>query len=209
MDFRSLRCALTAAEHLSFRAAAKSLGIGQAALSRRIRALEDEIGVSIFERRREGVRVTVAGREFLAQIRSAISTMEYAAEHAKVAGRAETGSLTIAFYQPLATSRLQTLLASYRAEWTEVRLNFMEMDNRISSWRCAIGGSMWASCSPSIRSPEWTASCCGATQHSWQFQRVILSSREMRSCGPTFATRNSSCARIEAGSSNTRVSRNA
>lgn len=127
MDFTSCRWALRAAEHSSFRAAARSLGVEQAALSRRIRALEDEIGVSIFERRRDGVVLTNAGREFLARVNSSLAEIDYAAQSARVAGRAETGALTVSFYQSLASGRLQELLACYRADWPDVRLNFCEM----------------------------------------------------------------------------------
>ena len=57
--------ALLVADHLSFRGAAAALGIRQSAVSRRVRALEDELGVSLFERHHTGVRVTNAGARFL------------------------------------------------------------------------------------------------------------------------------------------------
>ena len=88
MDITTLRYALRASDHLSFRAAARSFGIGQGSLSRRIRSLEDEIGVSLFERHRSGVRATAAGRQFLARVRSALDELDYAVERASTAGRA-------------------------------------------------------------------------------------------------------------------------
>lgn len=50
--------ALLVGEYLSFRRAARTLGVRQSAVSRRVRELEDELGVSLFERDRAGVRVT-------------------------------------------------------------------------------------------------------------------------------------------------------
>ncbi len=128
MHLTSLRWALRAAEHSSFRAAAASLKVEQAALSRRIRALEDEIGVSLFERRRDGVVLTSAGREFLSHVSFGLAEIDYAAHSASVAGRAETGTLKVSFYQSLASGRLQDLLAQYRREWPRVRVDFLEMD---------------------------------------------------------------------------------
>ena len=51
--------ALLVGEYLSFRRAATVLGVRQSAVSRRVRELEDELGVSLFERHHAGVRVTM------------------------------------------------------------------------------------------------------------------------------------------------------
>ena len=85
MNLISIRWALRAAEHSNFRAAARSLGVGEAALSRRVRSLEDEIGVSLFERHRDGVETTIAGRAFFSRVREALDDLDYAAKAAKTA----------------------------------------------------------------------------------------------------------------------------
>jgi len=51
---------LLVADHASFSRAARVLGVRQSAVSRRIQALEDELGVSLFERQLNGVRPTIA-----------------------------------------------------------------------------------------------------------------------------------------------------
>jgi hypothetical protein len=61
----SVSQALLVGEHLSFRRVATVLGVRQSAVSRRVRELEDELGVSLFERHHAGVRVTNAGARFL------------------------------------------------------------------------------------------------------------------------------------------------
>jgi DNA-binding transcriptional LysR family regulator len=50
IDLRSLRYAVVVADHHSFRKAAIALGAHQSAIGRRVRSLEDALGVSIFER---------------------------------------------------------------------------------------------------------------------------------------------------------------
>ena len=56
IDLVSVTQALLVAEHLSFSRAAQVLGVRQSAVSRRVRALEDKLGVSLFERDHTGVR---------------------------------------------------------------------------------------------------------------------------------------------------------
>ncbi|MCV5669909.1 LysR family transcriptional regulator [Escherichia coli] len=56
---------IAVAEHLNFRHAAKALGISQSSVSARVKALEDNLGVLLFERHARGVRLTDAGRHFM------------------------------------------------------------------------------------------------------------------------------------------------
>ncbi len=72
--------------------------------------------------------LTNAGREFLARVRFGLAEIDSAAQSASVAGRAETGVLTVSFYQSLASGILQDLLSQYRAAWPDVRLDFLEME---------------------------------------------------------------------------------
>ncbi|QQD17340.1 LysR family transcriptional regulator [Spongiibacter nanhainus] len=69
MDLRKLKHALALAETGNYARAGKKLFITQSALSRSIQALESELGMMLFERHSNGVRVTVAGQEVLAGAR--------------------------------------------------------------------------------------------------------------------------------------------
>jgi DNA-binding transcriptional LysR family regulator len=62
MDLMDLRYLSIAVETGSFSGAAQSLGVNPATISRRIIRLEDELGVTIFERGAFGIRLTAAGR---------------------------------------------------------------------------------------------------------------------------------------------------
>ena len=64
MDLLSIRAFLAIAETLSFRGAAERLHMSQPALSLRLRRLEDEIGLRLFDRTRASVVLSSAGREF-------------------------------------------------------------------------------------------------------------------------------------------------
>ena len=72
MEFHQLRYFIAAAEDLSVTAAAKRLYISQPALSRQIQALEDKLGVPLFDRIRKRMHLTEAGRFFLVRARQIV-----------------------------------------------------------------------------------------------------------------------------------------
>jgi len=67
-SLRQLQYALAVAENLSFRKAADLCAVAQPSLSAQVAALEEALGVSLFERGRGGVRVTPPGRALLARM---------------------------------------------------------------------------------------------------------------------------------------------
>jgi DNA-binding transcriptional LysR family regulator len=69
MDFRHLRAFIAVAEEASVTKAAERLHISQPPLSRHIRQLEDELGMTLFVRHRLGVTLTEGGRQLLEKAR--------------------------------------------------------------------------------------------------------------------------------------------
>src|SRR5499426_4539370 len=61
-----------AARHESFTRAAEELCVTQGAVSHQVKALEEELGVKLFNRERQRLLITNAGREYLAVIRDAL-----------------------------------------------------------------------------------------------------------------------------------------
>ena len=56
------------ARHLSFTAAARELGVSQAAASRQVRILEDHLGLRLFDRANRRVRLTPPGETLEAAV---------------------------------------------------------------------------------------------------------------------------------------------
>src|SRR5262245_20021772 len=91
IELRHLRYFIAAADHGSFRKAGVALQITESAISRRIRDLDDGIGVSLFTRHNGGVRVTAAGRQLLTFAIGALDQVEQVRFGGGLLGRGETG----------------------------------------------------------------------------------------------------------------------
>ena len=61
MDFRHIRAFIAVADALSVTKAAERLHISQPPLSRHIQQLENELGLTLFVRHRQGVTLTTGG----------------------------------------------------------------------------------------------------------------------------------------------------
>lgn len=83
MELRHLRYFIAVAEELNFTKAAEKLCIVQPSLSKQIRDLEEEIGVTLFERDKRTVQLTNAGRGFLEHAYETIKSAERAIATAK------------------------------------------------------------------------------------------------------------------------------
>ena len=126
VDFITISQALVVADQSSFSGAARILGVKQSAVSRRIQALEDELGVSLFERQSNGVRPTIAGQRFLERTRAAFAEIDYAIKNAAAAGRGDEGVIRIGVLPPLLSSFLCDVLTEFREAQPGVIFDFLE-----------------------------------------------------------------------------------
>jgi DNA-binding transcriptional LysR family regulator len=72
MELRHLGYFMAVAEEQNVSRAAKRLHVSQPPLSRQIRDLETEMGISLFQRSAKSIRLTEAGQIFLSEARAAL-----------------------------------------------------------------------------------------------------------------------------------------
>ena len=83
MDVKTLYSIIAVADHGSFNAAARALGLSLSSISVQMRALEDEVGKVLFDRSRRPPPLTDEGREFVERARDLIADWERLSESLK------------------------------------------------------------------------------------------------------------------------------
>ncbi|MER9515396.1 LysR family transcriptional regulator [Mesorhizobium sp. M0460] len=126
----SLIQTLAVAEYLNFRHAANALGVSQSSVSARIKALEEDLGILLFERNTRGVRLTAAGRLFVERVSAGVEHLEYAVKSAGMAALGECGRLRMGVHGLIPHSFLAKLMGRYRTPYPGVELEVAESTAR-------------------------------------------------------------------------------
>jgi DNA-binding transcriptional LysR family regulator len=95
VELRHVRYFIAVAEYLNFSKAAQQLHIAQPPLSRQIRQLEEDLGVTLFLRNKRRVALTKAGQVFLDEARRLVVQASHAMEAARFAQKGESGIVRI------------------------------------------------------------------------------------------------------------------
>jgi DNA-binding transcriptional LysR family regulator len=125
MELRHLRYFVTVAETRNITRAAERLRVAQPALSRQLSDLEDELGVKLLDRGRQGVSVTAAGREFHRRAKAVLADAARAADAARIAGGAIAGRLTLGFPTGLHLDHLGPVIGAFREAHPRVEFSFV------------------------------------------------------------------------------------
>jgi len=132
LEFRHLRYLVAVADAGTFTEAAERVFVAQPTLSQQIKRLEDMVGTPLLRRRRDGVRLTSAGRVLVEEARSMLALLEHAVSRSRQA--AGLGRPLLRFVLPpflpeglavAATSRLRSVAAAAGVDvtWVEEPLD--------------------------------------------------------------------------------------
>lgn len=133
MELRRLRYFLATADEPSLRQASDKIGVNQSALSRQIAALEDELGVTLFERRSTGVRLTEAGQAFKIDASRILSDVDRARETVSSVAFGMEGRLRLAVCEDATTPTFAAIIAAYRERFPNVALDLFEMPSAMQA----------------------------------------------------------------------------
>jgi DNA-binding transcriptional LysR family regulator len=124
-DWNRARAFLVTAEEGSLSAAARALGMTQPTLGRQVTALEEELGVTLFERVGRGLALTESGLELLEQVRG----MGEAASRVSLTASGQTqtieGSITITASEVNAAFLLPQALERLRREYPGIEVKLV------------------------------------------------------------------------------------
>jgi len=115
MDTDALRTFLAVHRHEGFSDAARILGRTQPAISSRIRLLEQDLGVRLFERTASGIVLSQAGRVLLRYAERAVAAVEDAESAVRSLKTEVSGPLTLAIVGTLANQKLTGVLKQFAA----------------------------------------------------------------------------------------------
>ena len=129
MDFAALQAFLAVAETGSFSRAAERIYLTQPAISKRISALEQNVGAQLFDRIGRRVQLTEAGRALLERSRTILNELEDAKRSlANLSGQIR-GALSLATSHHIGLHRIPETLKQFHARYPEVQLDLHFMDS--------------------------------------------------------------------------------
>ena len=129
-DFTDLEAFLEVAATSSFQRAAEALNMSQPTLTRRIRKLEQAVGVDLFERTTRTVRITLAGRGFLERARLILDEAQAAqralSDSSDYSDAQRNAVITIATIPSATHNILPRAIHAHRAAGYETRFRILE-----------------------------------------------------------------------------------
>ena len=124
-SLNALRVFDVAARCASFKQAAQQLGVTQAAVTRQIQALEQQLEMTLFHRDNRVHSLTPAGLELAPQLESIFKQLDQTLDRARQLSDNNTTTLTVA----IATARLKfwlnQQLADFQSLYPHIQLNFV------------------------------------------------------------------------------------
>jgi LysR family hydrogen peroxide-inducible transcriptional activator len=126
MNLRDLRYFIAVADTCHFGKAAERCFVSQPTLSGQIKKLEEELGVSLFERTNKSVSLTPIGLQLLGHARRAIEEADALAELAQVYKDPLAGPLRLGAIPTISPYLMPLILAPLRASHPRLRLILSE-----------------------------------------------------------------------------------
>jgi DNA-binding transcriptional LysR family regulator len=125
MELRQLRYFVAVGEEANISRAAKKIFLTQSALSRQIKALEDEIGQCLLERQAHSIRLTPVGEALLQEARDLLQQAEQMLERVRSAGRGVR--LRVGYAPSLAAGMLSAAVENFTQAHPNARVELFDL----------------------------------------------------------------------------------
>lgn len=130
MQFQQLAYFVAVAETRHFTRAAERLRVAQPSLSQQVRALERDVGATLFHRIRGNVTLTEAGETLLPIARRILAETEAAYRAVRELDELGRGRVRLGATPSLCTGLLPTMLATFRRDYPGIELAIRESGSR-------------------------------------------------------------------------------
>jgi LysR family transcriptional regulator, cyn operon transcriptional activator len=124
---RNIRYLLVLDEHRNFTRAADALHVSQPALSQKIKQLEDDLGVQLFDRSGRVVRLTDFGSTYLEYARRAFRDLETAQRALQDVQDLSRGELRLAFTPTFTEYLVAPVIEHFHSLYPGIAIELMEM----------------------------------------------------------------------------------
>lgn len=128
MEIRNLVTFIKVAEEQSLSKAAKQLGYAQSTITMQMQHLEQELGVTLYERVGKQIRITEQGEELLTYAAQIVKTSQEALQIGKGKQKRLDGTLRLGITDALPEKVLVEQIYRYRRQYSEVTLNVRSGD---------------------------------------------------------------------------------
>ena len=131
MNLRDLKYLIAVAETLHFGKAAKACYISQPTLSAQIRKLEEELGVTIFERTNRSVNLTSIGEKVIEHARSAVNEADAIRDLAQAYHDPMTGPIRLGAIPTISPYLVPMILTPLKNRYPNLRLVLAEEQTQV------------------------------------------------------------------------------
>jgi len=129
LKLSQLRALVAIADVGSFSEAALQLELSQSAVSHAIATLEEELGVVLFSRGRQGAHLTSVGEQIAADARLALGAVERICQSAQQARGLQGGEVRIAAFRSVATHILPEVIRQFHQRHPDIAIVLEEYPN--------------------------------------------------------------------------------
>lgn len=131
MTVSQLEYFIAVAESLNFTRAAEQFYVSQTAVTQQIKALENQLGFSLFHRDKRRVSLTAGGQIYYHEIKAVLERLQHAQIIASHAQDGTAGTLRIGFLPGMERSPLSTLIQTYITQFPNVQVELQSGTNAV------------------------------------------------------------------------------
>lgn len=127
MDLQRIKYFLALSNQLHYWKTAEKVNITQSALTRQIQALENELGLQLFERNKRNVKLTPTGKFLKEKWEIELSELDYIHQFAKQIHLGERGTVTIAHPDSISASIMPDILDKITQAFPQLQIKLVQV----------------------------------------------------------------------------------